>query len=359
MPFWKNVHQILAVSGVTPDHFLPVMNKCKADILRYRLPLRHALPLKQFNLTVREGLILRLCSRGRVGYGEIAPLPGFSHESLEEAEIELRAFCRSVNVGYFQPASVDDSNSAAVLKSLSKPSVAFGVESALWWLRQSEWCSPPVTAPLLQGDTGQIVQRIEQWQGDWPKEFKLKIGRDSLKEDCARIRQVLDALPECVRIKLDANRQWTLEQAISLATSIDVRRIAYVEEPTANPGEFSELYGRTGLAFALDETVQQPGYQLQPMQGLAAIVIKPTLVGGLRRCRQLVTAARYSGARAIFSSSYESAIGLHILEQLSAQWTPEELPGLDTVSAFMGSVVSENSMAGDPVAINPDFCQLV
>ncbi len=338
------------------------MKEYKADILRYRLSLKHPLLLKQFNLNEREGLILRLNSGGRFGYGEIAPLPGFSRESLCEAEKQLQAFCRAVNDGYFEPFLIDAPDSRVLLKevleSLSMPSVLFGIESALWWLRQDGWLSPPVTAPLLQGDTGQILLRLEQWQGNWPKEFKLKIGRDSIEEDCVRINNVLEALPDSISIKLDANQQWTLDQAFRVARSIDVNRIAFVEEPTASVVEFSELYEKTGLHFALDETVQQPGYRLQPMHGLAAIVIKPTLVGGLCRCQQLVTAARAQNIRVIFSSSYESSIGLHILEQLSAQWTPEELPGLDTSSAFIDRLVCEDIIAGHPVSISPAFSSL-
>ncbi|KEI71142.1 o-succinylbenzoate synthase [Endozoicomonas elysicola] len=364
MLIWKNVSQISAVLAVIPDAVFHKnsMKECKADILRYRLPLKRPLHLKQFNLNEREGLILRLNLGGRFGYGEIAPLPGFSCESLFEAETQLQEFCRAVNDGHFKPFPTDDSERRAsyetVFASLPVPSVLFGIESALWWLRQGGWLSPPVMAPLLQGATEHILLRLEQWQGSWPKEFKLKIGRDSIEEDCVRINKVLEALPESVSIKLDANQQWTLGQALSVARSIDVNRIAFVEEPTASVGDFSELYEKTGLHFALDETVQQPGYLLQTMHGLAAIVIKPMLVGGLCRCQQLVTAARAQGIRVIFSSSYESSIGLHILEQLSAQWTPEELPGLDTSSAFVNRLACEDIIAGHPVSINPAFVSL-
>lgn len=39
---------------------------------------------------IREGLFIRLKSEtGRVGWGEVAPLPGFSKETLEEALEDL------------------------------------------------------------------------------------------------------------------------------------------------------------------------------------------------------------------------------------------------------------------------------
>ncbi|USE34444.1 o-succinylbenzoate synthase [Endozoicomonas sp. SCSIO W0465] len=335
------------------------MKECKADILRYRLPLKQPLLLKHSLLNEREGLVLRLRSGDRYGYGEVAPLPGFSRESLSEAEEQLQVFCRAFNDRSVKPLSFNDLENCAFLSDglplLSMPSVIFGIESALWWLEQNHWFAPPEIGPLLQGTTEQILHRLEQWQGHWPKEFKLKIGRDSIEDDCVRISNVLQTLPKSVNIKLDANQQWTLDQAIRVAASIDVERITFVEEPTAHVAEFSELYEQTGLRFALDETVQNPEYLLRPMQGLAAVVIKLTLVGGLARCRHLLTTAKSLGVRTVFSSSYESAIGLHILGQLSAQWTPEEPPGLDTSAVFIDSLTSDMIISGQPVSINHAF----
>ena len=330
------------------------MNDFKADILGYRLPLKQPLLLKHTCLNKREGLILRLRTGDRCGYGEIAPLPGFSRESLADAEKQLKVFSRAVNDG--KPMSFSDlENGALFTDVLRLPSVLFGVESALWWLQQDHWFVPPETGPLLQGSTEDILQRLAQWSGNWPTEFKLKIGQDSIESDCDRINAVLQALPKPVNVRLDANQQWALDQAFRVAASIDVERVAFVEEPTAHVAEFSRLYEQTGLRFALDETVQNPQYRLRPMRGLAAVVIKPTLVGGLARCRQLVTMGRSLGVRTVFSSSYESSIGLHILAQLSAQWTPEELPGLDTPSVFIDSLTSEKIIAGQPVAFNTAF----
>ena len=324
------------------------MNQCQADIVRYRLPLRQPLTLKQFTLHERQGLILRLRCAERYGYGEVAPLPGFSRESLDQAEAQLKAFCRAVNNGQLQ---LDNKLAPAA----SLPSVAFGIESALWWLRQDSWVAAPAMAPLLNGTRADILHRLNNWQETWPAEFKLKTGRSTLESDCVTLEKILQIVPESVRIRLDANQQWSFAEAVKLGSVVDVTRVAYVEEPTAHSGEFPRLFEQTGLPFALDETVQQPDYQFDPVPGLAAIVIKPTLVGGLARCQQLVMAAKVAGIRAVFSSAYESSIGLHILEQLSAQWTPGELPGLDTATAFVDTLVEQAIVANRPITMTSAF----
>ena len=55
-----------------------------ASLYRYRLPLSQPLRFHDRQISVREGLLLKWEN----SWGEIAPLPGFSKETLEEAEAE-------------------------------------------------------------------------------------------------------------------------------------------------------------------------------------------------------------------------------------------------------------------------------
>ena len=324
-----------------------------ADIVQYRLPLRRPIAVNEAFLAERKGFILRLSTGDSYGYGDVAPLSGFSAESLAHAERELLSFCSEVNGGQ----RVDD---PSFLQRFSLPSVAFGIESALWWLQQNQWLTPQLSAPLLQGDLHRILGRLKGWQGHWPMEFKVKTGRHSLDEDIDRIQQMLKVLPPSVKIKLDANRQWSFYQALAfvqrLSQRVDIERIAFIEEPTDSIEESVRLFTETGLRFALDESIQQPDFALQPMLGLTAIVIKPMLVGGLTRSLNLINEAEILGIRSIISSSYESSIGLHILQQWSARWTPDEPPGLDTATAFIEPLMTGRIRCKTAVKFNPNYC---
>ena len=62
---------------------------------RYRLPLAEPLTLAGRVIHEREGALVRIDSdSGASGWGDVAPLPGFSRESLEDAETELAALGR-------------------------------------------------------------------------------------------------------------------------------------------------------------------------------------------------------------------------------------------------------------------------
>ena len=196
MRSWKNVNQILDDLVVTLD-LDPVMSNLKADIVKYRLPFKEPIAVNQHSITAREGFILSLHAGGRIGYGEIAPLPGFSRETLDQAAQQLLKFCKAVNNGL----SLRDIDNSSFLRQFSIPSVAFGIESAIWWLQQEEWLTPQGSAPLLQGDIQNILSRLHHWQGFWPSEFKVKTGRHLLDEDIGRIQQIIQLLPESVKIK--------------------------------------------------------------------------------------------------------------------------------------------------------------
>ncbi|AMO57279.1 o-succinylbenzoate synthase [Endozoicomonas montiporae] len=314
-----------------------------ARLYQYNLPLAWPLPLKGTKLNARQGLVLELKVNDDgfgVGYlyGEAAPLPDFSSESLDEARQQLGALMSSLLGQQVDPESF---NSQEWCGQPVYPSVAFALESAISLpaiLADDPETELPV-APLLTGSTADMLQCIDDWSSCWPAAFKLKVARGELKSDIYRTRQLLDALPETVCLKLDANRRWSVEQAVKFVDHIDPARIAYIEEPVNNAsGSFiasqQAFYKATKMPFAWDETLQNPEFEFAPQSGLAALVIKPTLVGGIRRCESLVNAGRDAGVHCVVSSSFESVLGVNTLSALARVWTPREAAGLDTLNAF-------------------------
>ncbi|WP_062260420.1 o-succinylbenzoate synthase [Endozoicomonas arenosclerae] len=300
-------------------------------IFRYLQPLRKPLPLKTVTLSHREGLILEMVdSQGRFHYGEASPLHDFSRESLSDALKQLK-----VTAGHFCEGMMPE--------NLLYPSVAFAIESIQYSQGKSEWLHQRARqAPLLMGADDATLGRLDSWKQDWPDEFKLKVGRSDVGQDIDAIQQILDRIPSSIKLRLDANQRWSFKEAISFGMKVPVGRISYVEEPTEDCEDFPGLYQETGIGYALDETLQRPGFSLESTLGnrhtmaggLRAIVLKPTLVGGLAKCLSLVDWACERKIRTVFSSSFESALGVSIIEQLCLEYAPKESPGLDTLSAF-------------------------
>ncbi len=104
-------------------------------LYRYHLPLSEPLQLKGTTLRHREGLLVELASDGgAVGWGEAAPLPGFSRENLDEAAEQLRDLAtRVIGSGVTVDALRPEGSFAGELDLLAtSPSTRFGLELALW-----------------------------------------------------------------------------------------------------------------------------------------------------------------------------------------------------------------------------------
>lgn len=61
----------------------------KIALFSYQSPFKVPLIFNGYLLKQREGLIIRLDQQGQLFYAEIAPLPGFSKETLAQAKQQI------------------------------------------------------------------------------------------------------------------------------------------------------------------------------------------------------------------------------------------------------------------------------
>ncbi|MBX7065976.1 MAG: hypothetical protein K1X28_01975 [Parachlamydiales bacterium] len=227
--------------------------------------------LYRYKLQKREGLILKWDH----GLGEIAPLPGFSKETLLEAETELKAW---------------------VLENRSPtlPSARFGIASAQRPLES-------VNLPLCALGSKKGFPTV-----------KLKTGHLSIPDAIHLAKDHLKLKP-----RLDCNKAWSLEQALEFASHFKPTDFDYLEEPVKSEKELIEFSKITQFPIALDESIHMDWSQIP---SLKTIVVKPTIVGFVPKIP-----LKY---RLVLSSSYESGLGLIHIANLAKGHLPI---GLDTV----------------------------
>ncbi|MEH2919818.1 o-succinylbenzoate synthase [Samsonia erythrinae] len=296
-------------------------------LYRYRVPMEAGVVLRNQRLKTRDGLIVRLQEDERLGWGEIAPLPEFSVETLAEAEaVALTALQTWVTGG-------------AVPDALP-PSVAFGLSCAQAELEQRLPAAADYRkAPLCSGDPDELFAMLQAMPGE--KVAKIKVGLYEAVRDGMIVNVLLEALPD-LKLRLDANRSWTRAKADGFARYVPPAlrsRIAFLEEPCKTREESRLFAQETGINIAWDESVREADFRVEAEPGVSAIVIKPTLVGSLTRCRQLVQEAHQAGLTAVISSSIESSLGLTQLARLAHELTPETIPGLDTLDLMQAQVI--------------------
>ncbi len=295
------------------------------DLFRYRLPLTAPLVLKGVTLRHREGVLLRLRGAdGAEGWGEAAPLPGFSRESMGKAKEQLKALRQRFLEGEEETDSWFDAGLA--------PSVRFALEEAELHLRahvEGKTLPGVLGAPserntvaingLLVGDEEAVLAEAWAMRMAGLRAAKLKVGRRPVGQDVALVRKLAGVLGEGVSLRLDANRAWSFQEAIAFAEEIAGCGVAYVEEPLTEAGRLPELAAATGLPVALDETLVGLPPEALPAHAYArAVVLKPTLLGGLHHALRLVHFAREAGMTAVVSSTFESGVGTCGLVALAA-----------------------------------------
>ena len=121
---------------------------CLFEFCPYRRPFKRPLSTSHGIWDVREGIILRLTHEtGQVGWGEIAPIPWFGSETLQQA----LDFCQQL------PPQITATDVFSIPPVL--PACQFGFESAI----SHELNSPPPAgartgAPPLQGGGTRMQQ---------------------------------------------------------------------------------------------------------------------------------------------------------------------------------------------------------
>lgn len=320
------------------------------DIYTYRLPLNRPLVFRGRSFSEREGLLIRLRSGPCIGWGEIAPLPGFSSEDLEAAmsaakrlRFALRGHTAPDHLeelsgefdrwlaGYRLPASVRCGFEAAVLHLMS----ARRDMSIAQLLSDRPLPRVRVNGLITEG-TNTLADELTRVLNAHYRTVKVKVGRESIETDIHTVRTIASQLEAETSLRLDANRAWEFDKACRFAEGIADVAIEYIEEPLADSRRLAELARRTKLPLALDESIQElPPEKLTSFEGLTAVILRPTVIGGYETTMRYARRAISLGLTPVLSSAVESAVGIAGLLNLASALTPKDVAiGLDTLTWF-------------------------
>lgn len=282
---------------------------------RFRRPLRTA----RGEWALREGFVLRVEEVGKIGYGEVAPLPEFGAETVAEAAAFLEELVLRPELEV----------------PVNLPSCRFGLSVAA---SESASLSKDyfVAALLPAGEAGlnAAAQKIE----DGYKCLKWKIGVEPTSSEISYAVRLLQSLPEGVSLRLDANASLSLEQLDTwLGALADYRaKVDYLEQPLAVSKEdaMAVRMAESGIPIALDESLNgaAAAQWLEAGAWKGPLVIKAPLMGEVD---VLVEKLQPFAEQVVLSSVFETGIGLENCLRLADALPAISRPiGYDTVDAF-------------------------
>ena len=180
------------------------------NIYGYQLRLASPIAWDRQARTRRRGLLVCLGRGDDSGWGDIAPLPGFSAESLTEAQAWAKAFAKEI---LESPLRTLDLSAIKI-----PPSVRFGFELALRNLDTATRIQPPqevsavACCGLIGHEKNQQIRLAHSLVSSDYQAVKLKLGRQSLEEDLNTVHTICGKYPELV-VRIDANRSWSIKTA--------------------------------------------------------------------------------------------------------------------------------------------------
>ncbi len=270
----------------------------------------------------REGIILLFEKDQIQAFGEVAPLPGFSTESLEQIESVL-----TQNKEYLKEAfSAGDAKQIInVLDQIHQfPSLSFGLDT-LWHDLMSKKVNQSLSEYLFDLKEGsvvcnsavgiqsekEIVSLIDRKKKEGFNTFKLKVGKD-INTEKSVLEFIRKTYPN-IKLRVDANQAWDKEIAAKYLNSLEYLDIEYCEQPVlaSNIEDLMWVKNRTTIKIAADESLgnKSRAKALIEQNYCDLIILKPALLGLFDNISVTKELAETHNIEVVFTTSLDGIIG--------------------------------------------------
>ncbi len=196
-------------------------------------------------------------------------------------------------------------------------------ESSQWLKAALSWANDPlpqlqreavgVNATLPAVENSEIEKVLEPFGVFKTIKIKVAENNSAIDQDIERIRQVRKLYPD-VRIRLDANGGFSVDDALDLAEKTQELGLEYFEQPVATVLELKQLRQKLvdrniELKIAADESIRKASDPLLVAREQAAdiAVLKVQPLGGIAPALKI---AKDCGLEVVVSSALESSIGI-------------------------------------------------
>lgn len=335
----------------TPFSFVQLDCKLKS----YSIPTNTSFSVGDRIIDRRDGVLLTLFnSSGVAGVGDICPLPGLHNIELGECMTELEKFSGLLRATIFCSCTACsmETNLLTICSSFSGVT-ANGITCAithfisrlrdvsiqstiasLYEIEDSDYMSkgtiirlngvlPRYAASDNKGYKDELQSRYDRFVSSSPfHTLKFKVGTlENIEEEVEATRSAIKSVRgKGKKIRLDANCSWTREEFVGFQSTIsaDARSVEFVEEPLRLNKDLiqylCECNNAKGIDVALDESLQNCSLeQIRSMSvspKCVAFVMKPAVLGYFSKIAAICKIAKSNECKIVFSSVYESAVGL-------------------------------------------------
>jgi O-succinylbenzoate synthase len=257
------------------------------------------------------------------------------------------------------------------------PFLEYGTAEASRWLAAAleaawqGWPEPvrsdiPVNATLPAVAPDAVAGVLARFDGCTTVKVKVAEPGQALADDINRIAATRAAVGPNVRIRVDANAAWDVDEACRRIGALAAYDLEYAEQPCPTVEDLAELRKRlarngVGVPIAADESIRKAHDPVRVAREHAAdvVIVKVPPLGGVRRALEI---AAECGLPTVVSSALDSSVGMAAGAALAGALP--DLPyacGLGTVELLAADVAPDRLVPVGgrvrvrPVAADPDL----
>lgn len=299
----------------------------KVSYKKYILNFKRPSGTSRGVMTEKETWFIILEKDGKRGIGECGLLRGLSIDDRPDYEEKLQWACDNIHLG----------EERLWEELIEFPSIQFGLETAF---RSLEAETPYLLFPsaftkgeediainglVWMGEEAYMKQQIEEKLAQGFNCIKLKIGAIDFEKELGLLRFIRSNFSaEEIEIRVDANGAFTANEALGKLSQLSSFQLNSIEQPIKQHQQeaMAGLCKKTPLPIALDEELIGV-FSFAEKEALLQkilpqyIILKPSLVGGLRGSKEWIGLAEKYNIGWWVTSALESNIGLNAI----AQWT--------------------------------------
>ncbi len=315
----------------------------------YAIPFRRPLVTSHRRWDAREGIIIEIeTDAGVRGLGDVAPLPEFGTadvaaclRSLDDVAPQL------AGIGVIDAMCAFD----AAMPDAALAPLRCAIESACLDI-EAQAAGATVAALAAEEPAGIVaVNAIVADERAAASAVtagyrcvKVKVGVGAGAADLERVAAVRRSIGPDVALRLDANGAWREVKAIQFLQAVAPCDIEFVEQPIA-PEDLDALRRvreAVDVPIAADEDVTGVDGARRVVEARAAdvLIVKPAVIGGLRRAMEIVEMARAAGLDAVMTSALETGIGVAGALHVAAAARSTRACGLATLELLADDLVS-------------------
>lgn len=333
---------------------------------RYQLDFRRPFESARSSYIKRWGLILVQEGYGETAFGEVAPLPGFSKETLGKAVSQINRHLNNLQNFFKDTGDEDDWIRFADSLDLY-PSVRFGLDTVFYDRLSKLEGTPlnthfsPDTAISVQLNytvaAGQTIEDLLDAWNDGYRCFKIKAGINFEREK-AFLYEIRDRLP-AAKLRIDVNQAWDLQSAIENLKELEPLGLEYCEQPlpAGNLDDLKKLKSSVKTPIAADEAVRSFSDARNLIENHAAdvLILKPALIGSYGDISRIAGAAKAEKIPVIFTTSLESGVGrLATAHIASCLGSGEFAHGIATGGYFTKDILDDHEFIKAGCYLIPD-----